>query len=45
MSRGEAIDLAMRAVATAKKRDAGSGETTVCVVIDKDGFRITGVEE
>jgi len=40
MSQNEAINLAVRSVATAKKRDAGSGEETVCVVIDEKGYRI-----
>lgn len=39
MSAEEAIDMAVRAIATAKKRDAGSGEATAIVIIDKDGYR------
>lgn len=39
LTEGEAIDLARRAIATAKKRDAGSGEATAYVVIDAGGYR------
>ena len=39
MSEEEAVDMAVRAIATAKKRDAGSGEATAIVVIDKGGYR------
>ena len=39
MSENEAIDMAVRAIATAKKRDAGSGEATAIVVIDAGGYR------
>jgi proteasome beta subunit len=39
MSEDEAIAMAIRCVATAKKRDAASGEATAIVVIDKEGFR------
>ena len=35
----EAINLAKRAIATAKKRDTGSGEATACVIIDAGGYR------
>ena len=39
LTEGEAIDLARRAIATAKKRDAGSGEATAYVIIDAGGYR------
>ena len=39
MSEEEAINITVRAIATAKKRDTGSGEATAIVVIDKGGYR------
>jgi proteasome beta subunit len=42
MMEDEAIDLAVRALKSAMKRDAGSGEGIHVVVITKDGYREMG---
>jgi len=45
MSRDEAIDIAVRALRSAMKRDAGSGEGVNVVVITKEKFEELGEDE
>lgn len=45
MNEDEAVSLAIRAVRSAMKRDAGSGEGIHVVVITKDAYREIGDEE
>jgi proteasome beta subunit len=42
MSEDESIDLAIRALKSAMKRDAGSGEGIQVVVITKDRYEVLG---
>ena len=45
ITKDEAIDLAIRALSSAMKRDAASGNGITVVVIDKDGYRELDNEE
>ena len=45
LSEDEAIDLAVRALKSAMKRDAGSGEGIQVVVITKDKYKVLSEEE
>jgi proteasome beta subunit len=42
MTEDEAIDLAVRSLKSAMKRDAGSGEGIQVVVITKDRYEVLG---
>jgi proteasome beta subunit len=45
MTEDEAIDISIRALKSAMKRDAGSGEGIQVVVITKDRYQVIGEEE
>ncbi|HXX55968.1 MAG TPA: proteasome subunit beta, partial [Methanoregula sp.] len=45
MAEDEAIDIAVRGLKSAMKRDAGSGEGIQVVVITKEKYHVLGEEE